>query len=121
MLTCTIERVVVAEHRVDFRKGFDGLLGECYRLGVDPYSGVCVVFVKTDKSQLRILVGDDIGLFLLSRRFDGGALKLSWLISPSPAMHTVTQGELAMLLEGASFIVKKRVKTWRGKKGVCKK
>jgi transposase len=110
-----IERVFVAEHRIDFRKGFNGLLGECYRLGLNPYAGICVVFVKSDKTQIRVIVGDDEGLFLLSRRFDKGSIKLSWLNSPSPSKHSITQGELSLLLEGANFEVKKRVKKWRTK------
>jgi hypothetical protein len=111
-----IREVWIAEHRVDFRKGFNGLIGECYRLGVDPYEGICVVFLKTDRTQIRALVGDDAGLFLLSRRFDNGSIKPSWLTSSSPKTHTITQGELSLLLEGAHYVVKKRVKKWRTKK-----
>jgi hypothetical protein len=37
MLPSLIRRVVIAQHRTDFRKRFDGLLGEAYRLGADPY------------------------------------------------------------------------------------
>jgi hypothetical protein len=36
MLPVTPRRVLLAEHRVDFRKGPDGLLGEAYLLGADP-------------------------------------------------------------------------------------
>ena len=45
MLPVKVRRVFLAQHRVDFRKGADGLLGEAYRLGADPYSGDCVVFI----------------------------------------------------------------------------
>jgi hypothetical protein len=40
--------VFLAKHKVDFRKGPDGLLGEAYLLGADPYQGDCVLFVKRD-------------------------------------------------------------------------
>lgn len=53
MLPVNVRRVILAQHRVDFRKGPDGLLGEAYRLGADPYSGDCVLFVKRDHTQLR--------------------------------------------------------------------
>ncbi len=39
-------RLIIVQHRIDFRRQWNGLLGECYRLGFDPYSGDCVVFVK---------------------------------------------------------------------------
>ncbi|MBK8010995.1 MAG: IS66 family insertion sequence element accessory protein TnpB [Deltaproteobacteria bacterium] len=70
MLPVTIRRVLLAEHRVDFRKGFNGLLGEAYALGAQPYEGDCVVFTKKDRTQLRALIGDGYGL--ISRRFEGG-------------------------------------------------
>jgi hypothetical protein len=38
MLPVMIRRVFLAEHRVDFRKGLDGLLGEAYHIGADPLS-----------------------------------------------------------------------------------
>lgn len=33
MLPVKVRRVILAQHRVDFRKGADGKLGEAYRLG----------------------------------------------------------------------------------------
>ncbi|MGB7540369.1 MAG: hypothetical protein WBM17_17640 [Anaerolineales bacterium] len=36
-----VRRVLLAEHRVDFRKGMDGLLAEAYRIGAQPYEGDC--------------------------------------------------------------------------------
>ncbi len=42
-------RVLLAQHRVDFRKQHNGLLGEMYRIGADPYAGDSVVFVLAEK------------------------------------------------------------------------
>ena len=50
MLPVTLRRVLLAQHRVDFRKGMDGLLAEAYRLGAEPYNGDCVLFVKRDQT-----------------------------------------------------------------------
>ncbi len=75
MLPVAIRRVFMAQHRVDFRKQLNGLLGEAYRLGANPYDGDCVLFVKKDHRQLRALVGDRVGLYLVSRRFEGGRLQ----------------------------------------------
>jgi hypothetical protein len=105
--------VILVEHRVDFRKRFDGLLAEAYRIGARPYDGDCVVFVKRDRTQLRVLVGDALGLYLVSRRFEGGRLRLLLEFTESPGAKTVSAGELSLLLEGASFTVHKRAKAWR--------
>ena len=50
MLPSLIRRVLIAQHRADFRKRFDGLLGEAYRLGADPYAGEVV---KSDEPRRR--------------------------------------------------------------------
>jgi hypothetical protein len=103
----------LAEHRIDFRKGLDGLLAEAYRVGAKPYEGDCVVFVKKDQTQLRALVGDRVGLYLVSRRFEGGRLRVLLRFADDPSTRTVTTGELSLLLEGASFTVHKRARAWR--------
>lgn len=113
MLPVTVRRVFLAEHRVDFRKRFNGLLGEAYRLGAQPYDGDCVVFVKRDRTQIRALVGDSLGLYLVSRRFDGGRLRLLLKFAEEPRKQTISAGELSLLLEGSSFTVHKRAKAWR--------
>ncbi|MBI2377787.1 MAG: hypothetical protein HYV07_27545 [Deltaproteobacteria bacterium] len=43
----TVKRVLFVEHRVDFRKSFDGLLGEAYRIGARPYHGPWPVAAPT--------------------------------------------------------------------------
>ena len=111
MLPDTIRRVVLAEHRVDFRRYCDGLLAEAHRLGADPYHGDCVPFVKRDQTQLRALFGDRYGLYLLIRRFEGGRLGALLGFAEHPQAKTISKGELALLLEGATFSVHKRARS----------
>lgn len=113
MLPVTMRRVFLAEHRVDFRKQMNGLLAEAYRLGADPYGGDCVVFIKKDRTQLRALVGDAYGLYLVSRRFEGGRLRTVLQFAAEPSAGTISTGELSLLLEGSSFTVHQRAKPWR--------
>lgn len=113
MLATKVRRVLLARHRVDFRKRFDGLLGEAYRLGADPYQGDCVLFVKSDRAQLRAIVGDEAGLYLICRRFDGGRLKSLLAFMKEPSVQEITTAELSLLLEGASFTVHSRAEKWQ--------
>lgn len=113
MLPVTVRRVFIAEHRVDFRKGLDGLLAEAYRVGAQPYDGDCVVFIRKDRTQLRAVVGDSFGLYLISRRFEVGRLGILLAFAQSPSARSVSMAELSLLLEGASFTVHKRVTAWR--------
>jgi len=113
MLPVTIRRVFLAQHRVDFRKQLNGLLGEAYRVGADPYHGDCVVFVKKDQTQLRALVGDRVGLYLITRRFEGGRLRALLAFAQQPCTRSITSAELSLLLEGATFTVHKRARRRR--------
>jgi len=114
MLSVNVRRVFLARHRVDFRKRFDGLLGEAYRLGADPYGGDCVLFVKRDRTQLRAIIGDAVGLYLVCRRFEGGSLKGLLAFADDPTASEISSAELTLLLEGASFTINKRAPPWRG-------
>jgi hypothetical protein len=113
MLPLTVRRVLLAQHRVDFRKGMDGLLAEAYRLGAQPYDGDCVLFVKRDQTQLRALLGDGVGLYLVTRRFEGGRLRVLLAWAESPTATTISSGELSLLLEGKTFTVHQKARPWR--------
>ena len=56
-------RVVVATRPVDFRKGHDGLAAVVeHELGLDPYSGVAVVFRPKRLDRMKVLWWDGTGL-----------------------------------------------------------
>jgi hypothetical protein len=114
VLSVKVRRVFLARHRVDFRKRFDGLLAEAYKLGADPYDGDCVLFVKKDHTQLRAIVGDGVGLYLICRRFEGGRLRNLAAFAQQPCAAEISTAELSLLLEGASFTVHQRAPIWRG-------
>ncbi len=112
MLSVPIQRVFLAQHRVDFRKQIQGLLGEAYRLGANPFEGDCVVFIKKDRTQLRAIVGDEVGLYLITRRFEGGSLRGLPAFVQDPHAKRITTAELTLLLEGATFTVHQRARRW---------
>ena len=109
MLPDRINRVILFFGRVDFRKRFNGLYAECRRLGYDPYSGDVIIFIKRDKRQIRAICGDDKGLFLFSRRFEGGSLRFDF----SDSKKTITVAELKMMFSGVQYTIHRKVKSWR--------
>ena len=85
-------RVVVATRPVDFRKGHDGLAAVVeHELGLDPYSGVAVVFRPKRMDRMKVLWWDGTGLVLASKRLEQG--RFAW--------PTVRDG--VMRLSGAQF------------------
>jgi hypothetical protein len=113
MLPITIKRVFLARHRVDFRRRFDGLLTEARKLGAEPYAGDCVLFVKRDFTQVRVIVGDAIGLYLIARRFEGTRLRRFFDFATTPEASAISRAELSMLLEGAHYKVLARASAWQ--------
>jgi hypothetical protein len=105
-----IRRVFVVVDIIDFRKFFNGLLDEAYKRGWNPYAGDSLVFINRNASQVRLLFGDSLGLFVLSRRFDGKTLGRKCLLAG--LKNTITAAELAMLFEGSVFRVEKRATKW---------
>ena len=117
MVPVSIRRVLLAQHRVDFRKGLDGFLGEAYRVGADPYAGDCVLFVQGRQTQVRAVLGDAVGLYLVQRRFEGRRLRRLVQFVQNPSVTTITTAELSLLLEGATFTVHSRAPAWRASAG----
>jgi hypothetical protein len=112
MLTVKIRRVFIANHRIDFRRRFDGLLAEARRFGADPYSGDCVLFIKRDRTQLRAIFGDAAGLYLVCRRFEGRCLQHLLTADQDPSIREISMAELSLLLEGAAFTIHGRAAAW---------
>lgn len=108
-----IRRVLVAQHRIDFRKHFNGLLAEAYKVGADPYKGDCLIFYSRDNSQLRAVAGDELGLVLVYRRFEGGGMRRGFAFANNPAAKTISQSELAMLFAGNTYEICRRANPWK--------
>jgi transposase len=67
-------RVVVAVKPVDFRRGHDGLAATAQsELGLDPHSGVIVVFRSRKADRLKVLVWDGTGLVMSYKRLEQGS------------------------------------------------
>jgi transposase len=64
---------VLAVRPVDFRCGYDGLVGLVQNtLGLDPHSGLIVVFRSKRMDRLKILPWDGAGLVLIYKRMGEG-------------------------------------------------
>ena len=65
--------IVIATRPVDFRRGHAALAATVQNeLGLDPHSGLTVVFRSKRADRVKILVWDGSGLVLVYKRLDGG-------------------------------------------------
>jgi hypothetical protein len=113
MLSYTIKRVFVMRSPVDFRKGAASLTALAYKHGLDPYKGDCLISLARHLHSVKVLCGDEIGVWLLERRYEGGRLLSPWQFLANPSLTEITVAQLTMLLEGTNFEVKKFVKPFK--------
>lgn len=104
-----LKNVYVAYHKVDFRKQHDGLLGECYRLGLNPIAGDVVLFVGRCRRKMKLLFADDTGIWVAFKRFNKECMKTSFRFLDDPSVKEISQAELSMFFEGCRYKIERRV------------
>ena len=106
----TPPRVLLARDPVDLRKGIAGLAAICeVHLGEAPLDGTLFVFSSRDRRGLKMLVWTHGGFLLLYKRLEKGRFR--WPILAGDR-GTLTQAELAALLEGIDITHAPRLKRW---------
>jgi transposase len=84
----------------DLRKGFYGLYELVRtRLGKDPLSGDCYLFVNARRTSAKVLLWDGTGLCVYFKRLEAGRFARLWGGSEGQPL-ALTQSELALFLEG---------------------
>ena len=113
----TPPRVLLARDPVDLRKGIAGLAAICeVHLGEAPLDGTLFVFSSRDRRGLKMLVWTHGGFLLLYKRLEKGRFR--WPILAGDR-GTLTQAELAALLEGIDITNAPRLKRWNPGHGSC--
>lgn len=93
--------IVIATRPVDFRKGHDGLAAVVQNeLGLDPHSGVTVVFRSRRGDRVKILVWDGTGLVLAYKRLERG--RFVWPPVQDGVMR-ISRAQFEALFEGLAW------------------
>ena len=88
----------------DLRKGFDGLSGlVSQRLGQDPLSGDCFLFVNATRKRAKVLLWDGTGLCIYAKRLERGRFACLWR-EVSARVVRLTMSELQLFLEGSALV-----------------
>ncbi len=94
-----INRFYVAMYKVDFRKSFDGLLAETFSMGLDPLAGDLIIFPHRNGYKIKVLLCDDTGMWVLSKRFYE-RINLKALLSKSVGYQEVAENLVSQLFVG---------------------
>lgn len=93
--------VYVATQPVDFRKGHDGLAAVvASELGLDPHSGVIVIFRAKRGDRIKVLLWDGTGLVMCYKRLEQG--KFFWPAIRDGVMQ-LSRAQYGALFEGLDW------------------
>lgn len=100
MLTFGGGRVFLVAGVTDMRKSFNGLAGIVReRLQSDPMSRHLFFFCNRDRNRMKVLVADESGMWVLSKRLDRGTF--AWpAATAGVARVEYREEQLALLLRG---------------------
>lgn len=94
-------RIVIATKPVDFRKGHDGLAAIVQNeLGLDPYSGIIVVFRSRRGDRIKVLLWDGSGLVMAYKRLEDG--RFAWPAIRDGIMR-LSKAQFEALFEGLDW------------------
>ena len=107
-------RLFLASQPVDMRKSFDTLASYVSnQFHQNPYSGDAFLFIGKRKNRLKILIWEDSGFWIFSKRLEVGTFSI-----PKPSQQTpqvfLTPTEFRLLLDGIVVLKAKRLKRYPG-------
>jgi transposase len=107
-------RILVARDPIDFRKGIAGLAAVCeVHLGEQPLDGTLFVFSNRRRNGLKMLVWTHGGFLMLYKRLEKGRFRWPPLRADR---GTITQAELAAVMEGIDLSKARRLSRWNPQK-----
>jgi transposase len=111
-LTFAGGRIYLVAGVTDMRKAFNGLAGIVReRLDADPMSRHLFLFCNRDRNRLKVLVADESGMWVLSKRLDRGTF--AWpAIRDDVVRVEYREEQLALLLRGFD-VEQLRPRRWR--------
>ena len=93
-------KILLATEPIDFRKGIDGIASICANeFKKDPSSGTLFVFINKSKTQVRILLYDGSGFWLMSKRLSQGKYPW-WPKNSDEKINSLCSKRLTLLLWG---------------------
>jgi transposase len=112
MLTFGGGRIFLVAGVTDMRKSFNGLAGIVReRLQADPMSRHLFFFCNRDRNRMKVLIADESGMWVLSKRLDRGTF--AWPKANAEVMRVEYREEqLALLLRGFD-VEGLRARRWR--------
>ena len=108
-------RILVCTTPLDMRKGIDGIQAYCRQvLFEDPMSGAAFMFISRSRKQLRVLIYDAQGFWLMTKRLSAGRFP-HWPTAQSERgwIKELESCEAQALLHGGDMRQIRPMERWR--------
>ena len=105
-------RLFLYSHFTDMRKNFDSLAALVEnQMHQNPTSTDAFLFINKRKNRLKILIWEDSGFWLLSKRLEIGTF--SFQESSEPSSILLSNSQFQLLLEGIVLLQSKQLKRYK--------
>ena len=101
-------RIVMALHPTDMRKGVNTLCGEVRRVGLDPTNGDVYIFVGKSRKVMKLLHWEYGGYVVYYKRLELGRFHPCIFLRHGIGFRSMRWSELVLLMEGISPQVSRR-------------
>ena len=101
-------RIVMAQHPTDMRKGVDTLCGQVRMFGLDPTNGDVYLFVGRSRQVMKLLHWEHGGYVLYYKRLEQGRFHPRIFLRQALGFRSMRWSELVLLMEGISPRVARR-------------
>lgn len=106
-------RILLCVEPVDFRRGVDALTSLCRRdLCTDPFSGALFVFRNRGATSIRLLVYDETGFWLCTKRLSRGRFSW-WPKTAGSPLEPIAARHLQVLLASGNPLAACFAPEWR--------
>ncbi len=95
-------RIVMAQHPTDMRKGVNTLCGEVRRVGLDPTNGDVYIFVGKSRKVMKLLHWEYGGYVVYYKRLELGRFHPRIFLRHGIGFRSMKWSELVLLMEGIS-------------------
>ena len=101
-------RIVMAQHPTDMRKGVNTLCGEVRRVGLNPTNGDVYIFVGKSRKVMKLLHWEYGGYVVYYKRLELGRFHPRIFLRSGIGFRSMRWSELVLLMEGISPNVARR-------------
>jgi transposase len=116
MFNLPVKNIYLANELVDMRKSYDTLADYIkFHLKEDPLSGDAFIFIGKRRDRLKVLICEDSGFWLISKRLEQGTFSKNIIKNNGNLSMRISPAQWHNLLEGIIVKSSRKLKRYKRK------